>query len=569
MVALAGPQVSVRVSTSAVPARRFVQFPTDTERSSSVGFEAGSSAWVRLASPGDAPAQGAQLLGALLALLHRYTQQATIAMDVSVLDGSGDRRIALDCDVAGDAAVFSVIEEARVALAAASPSFRGVDEASNIAATFIHASSGDARSIDASAFVARRPNCDMHFVLSRTHDANFLAVAYNAKLLRPSTIDRLMESYVAVLGEAARDDTTAIDRLPLLGPARDSRAHGWSRTAEPRHPPSPVPSLFEAMAKRQPAALAASFKRPSPDVRRARRTQQPARPTTWSPAEWDREIAGRRLRSALVGRARGDAGDLEGARDLPPARSDPPGGPRGADARRGAAPARPDVLGAVSGSPARFPQLCFDTDAGNPGEAADDRAGIESSRKPHRPGLSLLHLRHDRQGQGGRGDPSNLAQYIQLGGQQKYGFCADDVFSSLARYTFSISLFELVSPLCCGGSLRILDRDEVLTPERLLRALEEVTVLHAGPSLLGSLFRYLRSTPAAPRTLPRMRHASSGGDMVAPLGDGGDEAGLSERGALRHLRMHRDKLHGDDLPHPARDEGEPDLRGEAFPGRRR
>ncbi|HYV43738.1 MAG TPA: AMP-binding protein, partial [Myxococcaceae bacterium] len=109
----------------------------------------------------------------------------------------------------------------------------------------------------------------------------------------------------------------------------------------------------------------------------------------------------------------------------------------------------------------------------------------------------------------------NLAFYVHAAAQ-RYGFAPRDVFVSIARYTFSISLWELLSPLCCGARLRILERDDVLTPERLAKALEEVTVLHAGPSLLGSLFRHLRSSPSGPKTLPGMRHASSGGDIVPP-----------------------------------------------------
>ena len=44
----------------------------------------------------------------------------------------------------------------------------------------------------------------------------------------------------------------------------------------------------------------------------------------------------------------------------------------------------------------------------------------------------------------------------------------------------------------------------------------ELTVVHAGPSLLGNLFRYLRSSASSGPTFPRIRHASSGGDMVPP-----------------------------------------------------
>lgn len=109
----------------------------------------------------------------------------------------------------------------------------------------------------------------------------------------------------------------------------------------------------------------------------------------------------------------------------------------------------------------------------------------------------------------------NVAHYLGVA-RERYGFGADDVFLSVARYTFSISLFELLSPVCCGGRLKLLERDQVLAPERFVEALGDVTVLHAGPSLLGSLFRHLRAAPAAPRSFPGMRHASSGGDVVLP-----------------------------------------------------
>ena len=137
------------------------------------------------------------------------------------------------------------------------------------------------------------------------------------------------------------------------------------------------------------------------------------------------------------------------------------------------------------------------------------------------------------------------------------------MFPSLARYTFSISLFELLSPLCCGGRLRILDRDEVLTPERLLRR-------------LGGGHRSACGSELARQPLPLHpcdAVCSAGAHRHAPCvvgrrprrsgGDGGHEARLSERGALRHLRVHGDKLHGNDLRDPSRREGQPHVRRQA------
>jgi amino acid adenylation domain-containing protein len=107
----------------------------------------------------------------------------------------------------------------------------------------------------------------------------------------------------------------------------------------------------------------------------------------------------------------------------------------------------------------------------------------------------------------------NLAHYLKVA-RQRFGFRREDTFCSLARYTFSISFFELLSPLAAGASVILLDRDEVLDPARLTAVLEQVTVVHAGPSLLGNLFRHLRANGT--RTFANLRHASSGGDMVPP-----------------------------------------------------
>jgi amino acid adenylation domain-containing protein len=110
---------------------------------------------------------------------------------------------------------------------------------------------------------------------------------------------------------------------------------------------------------------------------------------------------------------------------------------------------------------------------------------------------------------------ANLAFYAAVA-RDRYGFGAGDTFCSIARYTFSISMFELVSPLLCGARLALLPRADVLDPARLAESLRDVTVVHAGPSLLRHLARYLRTTPGGHRSFPGVRHASCGGDMVPP-----------------------------------------------------
>jgi amino acid adenylation domain-containing protein len=110
---------------------------------------------------------------------------------------------------------------------------------------------------------------------------------------------------------------------------------------------------------------------------------------------------------------------------------------------------------------------------------------------------------------------ANLAQYLRSA-RDRYGFDERDAFLSLARYTFSISLFELLSPLACGASLTLLARESVLDPARLCAALAQATVIHAGPSLLASLLRHLQARGHAAPTFPNLRHVSTGGDLVPP-----------------------------------------------------
>lgn len=108
----------------------------------------------------------------------------------------------------------------------------------------------------------------------------------------------------------------------------------------------------------------------------------------------------------------------------------------------------------------------------------------------------------------------NIAHFVRSA-CQTYRFRESDIITSIARYTFSISLFELLCPLLSGGQVWLMEREKILDPENLVRVLENVSVVHAGPSLLSSLFRYL-SSRGDQKVFPNIRHASSGGDIVSP-----------------------------------------------------
>jgi amino acid adenylation domain-containing protein len=108
---------------------------------------------------------------------------------------------------------------------------------------------------------------------------------------------------------------------------------------------------------------------------------------------------------------------------------------------------------------------------------------------------------------------ANLASYIQLA-QARYQCTSRDVMPAIARFTFSISMFELTLPLASGGTLVVLERDHILDFARLSRTMTEVTFFHAGPSLLKNLLPYIKRHYADVSAFSRVRHASSGGDTV-------------------------------------------------------
>lgn len=109
----------------------------------------------------------------------------------------------------------------------------------------------------------------------------------------------------------------------------------------------------------------------------------------------------------------------------------------------------------------------------------------------------------------------NLKHYIEVA-HHMYGYNSQDVIPAVARFSFSISLFELLSPLYAGGVLLILDREHILNMSQLSLTLSEVTCFHIGPSLLKSILKYIKDQHIDQNQFKNIRHASSGGDLIPP-----------------------------------------------------
>ncbi len=476
--------------------RRFVQLPTDVKRSSSIDYQPACTASVLL--PVSRLARREELLGALAALLQRYTTQETVTFDV--FDGIAERPIALEFAGNEDGPIAALNDRARLEAMAAVPLLPSAR--SNVAATVV---------LDPAACLSVSGTYDAHFILAPAPDAVSLTLGYNAALLKPATANQLMESYGVLLAAALDDPAAPVPSLPILSPQTAYALSVLQDGGTASYPALPVHALFTALARAQPNATVASYREQSLSYHELDELSNQLAHHLLASGVGPETAVAVCLRPSLevlvtmlaIWKARGVYLPLD------------PSHPEALIGRM-LDEAKPKLVlttTALAELTAAWPQLCFDRDA-------DLYRGLPRTQPATEPSLDdtayLLYTSGTTgKSKGVAATQRNLLYYI-LSAAQKYGFTDQDCFVSLARYTFSISLWELVSPLCCGGHLRLLDREDVLSPERLARILRDVSVLHAGPSLLGGLFRHLRTLPQGQRFFPRMRHASSGGDMVTP-----------------------------------------------------
>ena len=109
----------------------------------------------------------------------------------------------------------------------------------------------------------------------------------------------------------------------------------------------------------------------------------------------------------------------------------------------------------------------------------------------------------------------NLAHEVDVA-RRAYGYGKADVVPAIARFTFSITFFELLCPLAAGSELWLLERSHVLDMPRMIAMLQRVTCVHIAPSLWRKFFAYIDEHQVPYDSFSQVRHVSSGGDMVPP-----------------------------------------------------
>jgi len=114
------------------------------------------------------------------------------------------------------------------------------------------------------------------------------------------------------------------------------------------------------------------------------------------------------------------------------------------------------------------------------------------------------------------GSYDNLAFYTGSA-VARFGMNTNTIMPTIAKFTFSISLFELICPLVAGGRVRLVPRHKIMEPQAMVSLLAEITMLHCGPALMRRIVTHITDGVIAGTDalqLPELQHVSVGGDLV-------------------------------------------------------
>ena len=448
-------------------------------------------------------------LAIFLGVLSRYTQQGTIDLDVTFSKAAGDdrRTSAIAMDLAPSVSTRALVDH----LATVLKHTRSPGAPASVAFTFLFE---DKDFLGTRAAHPNRPadaqSPDLHLYVMQSGSELHGILEYNTCLFRPETIERMSGHLVRLAEEAIAHLNMPITSLPLLTPAEEQQLADWESLSF-EFPQQPIFTAIESHAAERPTAIALSFKEQRLSYGELnQRANQLAHYLIQMGV-----CPGVRVASCLEPCLEVLVAVLAifkaGGTYIPLDPSHP-------QERLSAIleDTQPPLLltqsHLVSVVPAIAPQtFCLDQDW--------ETVRSQPTHNPNLP-LDLDQIAYIIYTSGTTGKPKgvmvshrNLLNYIWVA-QEKYGFNANDVMPAMARFSFSITMFELFSPLVAGGRLIILERDHVLDFKRLVQTLQEITVIHISPSLMRKLLAYIQEQRVDLQNLQGLRHLSFGGDMV-------------------------------------------------------
>jgi amino acid adenylation domain-containing protein len=462
----------------------------------------------------DLGSQAALLLAVFGAQLARYSGQSAIPLLLSIFGQSSKPAAsrAVQLDTAPDTPCDVLLEQAARELTR-HPAPLGAAAELPAAITLLEPG-GSFDSAVAAARDSAPPGVALHLLAHTDPGLNRAALIYNEKLFDEATVRRLAGHYTNLLPQMARKNSVHLESLELLAPSEAEAVRVAGNGPVFKADTTPLHRLISHRAATTPKAIAVRFRDQSLDYAALdEQSNRLAHALVAAGAGAEKRIVvclepGFEIAIALLGILKSGAVYVPLDPNYPPARIEAI-----LDDTQPALVLSRTPIAEKVGLIGRYPTLLLDRDAA-------DIAARESHASATAIALSQTAYIFYTSGTTGKpkgvmASHGNLIHYI-LSAQRRYAFSDTDVMPAIARFSFSISLFELLSPLAAGGTLLLLERDHVVDPARMTQTLQNVTFFHMGPSLMRGLVAYIRKSHIDFSAFSAVRHASSGGDMIPP-----------------------------------------------------
>jgi amino acid adenylation domain-containing protein len=364
---------------------------------------------------------------------------------------------------------------------------------------------------------------DLYLELDERPEGLIGRFLYRADLFDQATIRRMIGHWRTLIESAVADPDCALGQLPLLTAPELARLAGWSAGPEREAPAAPLHVLFEAQARRTPAAVAVVAGRQACSYRAldrraewiaARLRQAGSAPGGLVAVCIERSVG---MVAALLGILKTGAAYMPLDATLPRARL-----------AHCLAEARPTLVLTQS----RLRRLLPQTDA--PVLVLNGLAGIDTAPEPVPVDLESLAYVLCTSGTTGQPKAVEITHRavvnLLAAMRETPGFRSADSLLAVTRLTFDIAALELFLPLLSGGRVILASREDATDPFRLAALMQRMqpTVMQATPSTWRALIdagwqgqpglKILVGGEALPRPLADalLQRASSVWNMYGP-----------------------------------------------------
>ena len=462
---------------------------------------------------GAAAADYAGAIAPIVALLHRYAQPESVGLTLYLPDGNTLSQSTVQVAVTATTSSQQLIGQLSETL---DPAETAIDSAllSNVFLTLLSPDRDltGAGVIETPQHPPVSPDPDLHWFLAPSAAQWQGTLMYDASLFQASTIERMVGHLAMLVQGMQAEGDRPISTLSMLTPAEVEQQIGEWSSPTVAYPQVPIFHAIEAHAVQQPGAIALRFKQQSltygelneranqlAHYLMARGVEPGVRVSTCFEPSLEVMVA-----FLAIFKAGGTYVPLDP--NHPPDRL-----------TTILEETQPPILLTLSTLVPLLPSIA------PPILSLDHDWEKVADQPTHNPNLTLDlgQTAYIIYTSGTTGKPkgvmashANLVNYI-WSAQETYGFSASEVMPAMARFTFSITMFELWSPLVAGGQLVLLERDHVLDLKRMVQTLQEITFIHISPSLLRRLVAHIQEQGIETHTFRNLRHVSSGGDMVS------------------------------------------------------